>query len=70
MFEDPDVGDEDDPEGHEEAEDHQVERVREIGLPVPSWTTAGNWKVVISVTYYLNAQSLIYKCISKSIHTT
>jgi hypothetical protein len=57
VFEDPDVGDEDDPEGHEESEDHQVERVREIGLPVPSWTTAGKGKVLISVTYYLNGMA-------------
>ena len=41
MFKDPDVGDEDDPEGDEEAEDHQVEGVREITLPVPGRTTAG-----------------------------
>ncbi len=43
MFEDPDVGNEDDPEGDEEPEDHQVKGVREITLPVPSWTTTGMW---------------------------
>jgi hypothetical protein len=48
VLEDAQVGDEDDAEGNEEAADHQVERVGQVGSPVPRGPAASKMRFKVS----------------------